>query len=813
MAELSARLGAGFIRREARDGPGSLSMFGVGYLLGWGLLGLAYLGLSLTGLFYRPIIILLPLLLLAFSPAARMRRFLAVDAVRAWGLAGWVGISAVFAAFFPVIPHLLVPESEQDSYSYHLGAPWQFLVSHRALLGSVFMDFHLPIPVEITFALPLSLGFERLARWIVLTHFLAAVSVWAGWCLGRGMKTAAWLGLVLPLSLAYLPWNLTTTKNDVAAASLVVAGSIMLLRGRRFTAAALFGMGISAKAVVGPVVALLLLAGPRPFASPCRIFILLALPVLGWWIKTFIATGNPFFPLATGFIPTFDWDTRNSQVYSAYITPLNAPDTLSWKGLPVAVFRHLFHDNPLTVLLLPVLFLVPGRRRIAVSLLVAAALLLRAGHATRFLMPVSWLLLSLAVAEFWGPPGTGPLSLRGLSEWRKGILAGILAVWAVSRIFMNPLVWPAPWQDAQSAFHDALEDRLVTFGDAVRVLGELKPGRVLTMGELSTYRIPSRVISTGSLGSIPLMWKIVKESRSEDDIARRVCQLGNPLILHNIVGSIWKGYRYQSFKWDRRMLSLYHGFSRKRLDLARAPERFDTGRGIYYIYRLHRTPRARMYHPVAGHFLPGVANVLAETRRLRNAGKTDEMLAEARQLLELLPGLGVIRSEIAFALYSAGRHAEAYKILKPMMETGVIDTKNLITFGSVAIEVGDFESAGRVFDWALGHYPSVQPHLKVDRAEVWWRQGRHELRSGDRAGAKRSAEKAASLLANVFPTRIVEVEKYRMIGLAQIAGLRGDLARTAGKRGEAAVFYREALSYGVDVPESKGWRKVLKSLE
>ena len=798
LSEMSVRLGAGFVKRDGRDGSGSLVVFGIGLLFGWGLLGLAYLGLALTGLFYRPLIIILPLFLVALSPAAREKRIFLADAVRSWGSVGRWGTLAVLAALAPLVPHLLVPESAQDSYSYHLGAPWQFLVAHRVLISNVFMDFQLPLPLEMAFALPLSLGFERLARWIVLAHFFAAAAVWAGWCLGQGKKTAAWLGIVLPLSFIYLPWNMTMTKCDAAAASLVVAGAVMLWSGRRFTAMALFGLGIAAKIVYGPVVALLILASPRPFARPWRTGFLLVVPVLAWWIKAWLAVNNPLFPLGTGLFPTLDWDQRNSQAYEAYITPLEADDTRLWKDLPLATFRHLGQGSLLVPLLLPVLFIFAGRRRYAVALLLAGAILLRAGHVTRFLVPVSWILLAMAALEVE----------RLTGRWKSAFL-GCLAVWTVFRGFLNPLLRPAPWEDAKSPFHTELDDRLVTYGDAVRALEELKPNRVLTLGELATYRVPSRVVFTGVLGNTPLVWKLVKESHDERELAGKFRQLGDPLILHNIVGMIWKGYRYQSFKWDKRMLSFYYGFSRKRLDLVRGPERFDTGRGIYYIYRFQRVPRKGSDHPVARHFLPGVATVLAEARMLRNANRTEEAQKAGRKLLELLPGLGVIKSEMAFALYMGGRPAEAYKILKPMMAIGVVDSKNLLAFASAAAEVGDYASAERTLEWALSRYPGIQPYLKVDRVDVWRRKSQAEWKRGDRDAAKSSVARASEMLSDLPPTRIPEVEKCRQSNLAELAGLRGDMARAGGRRDEAVRCYLEALSYAAEVPAStvRMWRK------
>lgn len=803
--EMAARIGAGFLPdRGKRDIPGSLTVFGVGLLLGWPALGFTFLGLSLVGLFYPPLIVLGAVALLASSRAFRERRSFLLSAARGWGSLGWPALVALVAVAFPLVPHMLVPEVEQDVYAYHLGAPWQFLLTHRVQLECVYMDFHLPLTLEMTFALPLVIGYERLCRWLVLSFFVAASSVWAALCLKEGRRTAAWLGPLVALSTAHLLWLLTRSKNDVAAAAFFVAGAL-LQRGRPgLTGALLFGLGAAVKPVFAPLAVVWWIFNPPP--APLRkwwrdvavLAALFLLPVSVWWVKTWLATGNPVYPLATGLFPTFDWDARNAAAYRIYIQPLLPTNLRGFLDLPSAFLDNLGDKSLLLPLALPAVLLLGRWKRASWACVAGGMAILAAGKFSRFMLPATWLFCLVAAREatFLAP------------RWRVAAVA-LASAYSFAHAATNPLLRPLPWENAAAPFHYALADELETFGEKVGDLAALKAQRVITMGEMRSYRVPARVIFTGMLGQTPLIWKTVRESRTERDLDRRFRQMGRPLLLHNLIGSIWKGSRYWVFEWDERMLKLYHSWFRSRMEVAAAPRRSDTGVGCYYVYRFLPGPRSGPPPPAAGYFLPGAESAWVKALAYRAAKDYPSAISELKGILRIVPALGMVESELGFIYYLAKKYPEAIKTLKPIYESRVLDSKNFLIYGLALAEAGYFDAADRVLVQSSKYYPMAWEYIQADRGEFFRKRAEKELAGSNWGAAERRAVLAWEHLKSLPPSAFPEVEASRKHNLALTLGLRGDLARRRGRAVEAAGFYREALGLQPDAPQAAEWQRRL----
>ena len=266
--ELVARIGAGLLPAFGIKRPGALGRFGFGILLGWQAIGIAYLGLALAGLFHPLVLVAVAGGLALLSRAMREPRILAREAVteilgygREW--------CALPVLLLPVILLMLLPETGHDSWLYHLGLPWQYLMAGRATFDNVwFAPYHVPAPFEMAYALPLVLGDDRLAKGVVLSCFLAASAVFAWFVTGegntessgpggtqtlpastasaaRGASMASFAGpaglmAASPALLAMLPLGSTlmlslivTCKNDVPASALFVSGALLTLSGRR----------------------------------------------------------------------------------------------------------------------------------------------------------------------------------------------------------------------------------------------------------------------------------------------------------------------------------------------------------------------------------------------------------------------------------------------------------------------------------------------------------------------------------------------------------------------------------------------------
>ena len=79
LVEAAARIGAGVISLCSQRRFLSLERFGLGLLLGWGSVGMAFLGLALTGLFFPAVLLVCFLALLAGSRVMWSQRVLLVE--------------------------------------------------------------------------------------------------------------------------------------------------------------------------------------------------------------------------------------------------------------------------------------------------------------------------------------------------------------------------------------------------------------------------------------------------------------------------------------------------------------------------------------------------------------------------------------------------------------------------------------------------------------------------------------------------------------------------------------------------------------
>ena len=166
LAEAWGRIGGGVTEWAEGRRRSPLAAWGMGYLAGWSAAGAALLGLALTGLCTRGAIWGVLALLLAGSRPAWRRDLMTWGAAREACARMGRGLALVGLAALPGLYGLLVPEDEQDALIYHLGLPWQLLQSHRAVVSWVPAAFHLPLPLDLGFMVPLLLGEERLAKWL-----------------------------------------------------------------------------------------------------------------------------------------------------------------------------------------------------------------------------------------------------------------------------------------------------------------------------------------------------------------------------------------------------------------------------------------------------------------------------------------------------------------------------------------------------------------------------------------------------------------------------------------------------------------------
>ncbi len=653
LAELSARAGAAPLGLAARGrgagAPRPEIRLGLRVLLGASTLGMAYLGLAATGIFFPRILVAAPLILAAGSRAGWSRSLLLAGALPACRAAGWPGVALAAAAGLTLVPGLLSLRFDIDAQWYELGAPWQYLEAHRLLLDHVPDAFHLPALAGLVPALAFALGDDRLARWFAIAGQAAALLVFAGFAARRSAAAAPWLLVLFALSTHGVPFLSASGKSDIPAAALAVAGALTWLDGPRPAAALLLGCAIAAKPVVAPLCLLWVLAFPPPRGRRVYAIGLVAAPVIPWAALSWLATGNPVYRLGWELIPTLGWDARNAAANAVFHLPLCDAGTMRVLSLPGALVAHLAREHWLLLPLLPFLLVWSRHRRAAWVALGGIAAILATFHVPRFALAPEMIVLALASIEI----ARRSIPLRVVAGTGLAVLVAIRALTdpQFPRVAMRELVQPPAKQWAAI---------LTTRAGAYRALGETR--RVLAVAELPVYPLPARAVYGGTTGETPSVWSIVHASRTPGDLDRRIRQLGCRLLLYNFVSADWIAVRYEGFAWNPRMVALWLDWCRGRLVLRWRSDGQDYFNGGFHLYEILDRPLARP--PRSVWFLPGAESLWGEAFRLEGAGRQVESLAAFRRIMDAWPAIGSARAMVGHAYARLGDQRNAARYLR-----------------------------------------------------------------------------------------------------------------------------------------------------
>jgi len=764
----------------ARAGAGPLSLlpcvparpperFGIALLVGWSLLGLTLLGLAATGLFWRLAILVAPVALCLLSRPARSRRILLVDALASMAPLGRAGAAAAALAVLLVLPRLLVPPFGIDAWWYELGAPWQYLGVHRLILSHVPNPFHLPAPANLDFSVALALGDDRLVPWIAASCFLAAWLVFAGL---SGGGVAVWAGLLLALSTQSVAFLLYAGKSDLPAAAMIVAGALVHRSGFLGTGLLLFGFGLAAKPVAGPLVVVWLLFHPPARGTRARALALLAVPSLAWWAKTWAATGNPVYPLLWRIFPSLGWDARNAMANAFYQGPLGLAETMQLSTFPFGLLRYLTGEQFLLAISLPAVLAVSLSRRAAWAGLLGAIAILATGHIPRFAAAATWLLGFLAALEIARLP----------HAWRRAALAAV-ALAAVLRLVADPLIPRVSLGEIAAPVPDQRAARMTAYADLVSDPELALSRRLIVVGELKTYLLPGRVIATGGIGETPLVWRIVRESWTLDEVRRRFRQLGADRLVHNFVtGDYWTDLG-GPFPWADWQLALYRAFVRRHLRVASVPRRVDHVHGGFYVYRVgaEEGPGPRILY-----YLPGAEGMLARAGFLQRRGEGDAASREVARLGHLLPDVGHVRNVMAYSFRNAGRWQAAYRMYGPAIEAGMVDDENWAGFALAAERLGKTDEAAVAARRAWELYPHRRREVDQLLATLEHGAGERALERGAVAEAREAYLACLASLGRLPASKDLRgATVFAVVRLSYAYALEGKYAEARDRMNEA----------------------------
>ncbi len=682
-------------------------------LAGWTVLGLGWLGLGLTGLFFPPVLGTGAVLAVVAGRSGRRLR-LPPQA----GLALVTGAPALALA-----PFALLPPTWVDALDYHLGAPAQFLRLHRVFADGLGVAAYVQMPAELLNAAAIVAGHVELVAVVSLVPALAGLVVAAAVFARAAGPLTGLLGFGFGLSLAVLWTTVLNGKNDPAVAGFGVAGLALVATGRfrlgglvlgGACATKLNGWMLAAPAWVWMEAARARVRG-RKWRPDAVWLVLLAAAPAAWMIRNWLARGDPFWPILSRRIEGALFDPETAQAYAAlYAAPAG------WVATAAAIGRHWVTHQPALlfgfVAAALAAFRLPGPIRSAAGLGVLAygciVLTLRSGF-ERYPLPVLMLLGFVAAAGL-------AAAARGWPRWTMAcLLAGpAILVWVpVSVVFHDANLVPA---DAIRGLAEPGSSwtarRLSTLHEARDALGRLSGVRsILLVEEIRSYGWPARTWKEEFSGRTA-PWALTREAATA---ARLMIRLRQRLITHLAFNFVTEGFpqRYAApYAWDPRQLRLWDEVARTCLAIAAAPRHVDLTNGGFYLYRVgsRPAPAARFIY-----YLPGIKSLRMSirdpfARRGDAAGSAALALAAMRDH----PRVGVFAFDAAVFSTRAGDWPAVYRLYAPGTAAGMLGEASLMYFGEAAAKAGHPAEGVAALRRALDVYPDLRPNINARLAEA-----------------------------------------------------------------------------------------------
>lgn len=458
-------------------GEGAAALF-----LGVGLLGTVVLLLGLLGLCgVGPLRVLMTLLAVAVSPLSGPR--LAGLRHSARPRPAELPAHAIGALMVVVVAlQAATPPSAFDALEYHLAVPRLWLRAGRIapVPGNFFS--HQPFGAEMNFLLGLALGADRLPtvpKFFNLGGLLAVMGLVLALArvlgMGRGARGVAVLAVaatpltvkvcsdafvdiwvVLGVLTAVKTWHrwLVSRRPGALIVAALALGTLMTLKHTATVIWVLPLLGLFAWTILSHR-----LCPPEWIISGAVLLVLALLPAAPWYLKEWLWTGNPIFPLGHGVLGGEGWSATQSQLLvggHGLRSPLTGAFWVDAGARPLTV-------SPLCLSLGVGALGFAWRRRVrglvgsTLGATVAAYLLwnLLAHSADRFIAPAAALLAPLGVGGLWAvfawarrrlgrqwaslgalaavvPLGEMLLWLRGSALAEAFALAGTLALGALA---------------------------------------------------------------------------------------------------------------------------------------------------------------------------------------------------------------------------------------------------------------------------------------------------------------------------------------------------------------------------------------------
>ncbi len=428
------------------------------------------------------------------------------------------------------------PETGWDAMMYHLRLPDFWQARHK--IRDIPHDFYSTYPqlAESLYAGCRLAGGDALARWLeaACAPLLALAAGDLARRLGGPARFATAVVAASPLVLALVP-------RAYVDLHLAVFGSLAMAlaaRGAFLPAAILAGFGLGTKYVgvfVFPALAAIVLAGRARRAPVLRAAVALAVTAGPWYLRTFLARGNPVEPYLAG------WFGTGADLPATVVPFFERADGLRLllADLPRRAAALLLDPGYLQSPLSPAVFLwvplwwAPGAARDGY------ARRLRAG--TLGWLAGWWLLAPDARFALAAVPAAAALALSGLARWRPAgawparllrvtvatpLVAGALYATTHELATLDPLSIPLGRGTSSSRLSRGLTPAPFAHLAARAVQARVPAdGRVLVTSHFITYHTGRECLADWHAGRSRLV-RLIAGARDPEDIRRAFRRAG-----------------------------------------------------------------------------------------------------------------------------------------------------------------------------------------------------------------------------------------------------------------------------------------------
>ena len=511
---------------------------------GFGIAGLAALGLGLCGLFHPvPAWLLLGGGALVAATRERIRFAFGFSILKSHvdlGMRETRWLLAALAAMGGIcLLMALGPEVGWDPAYYHLRLPMLYAMDHKIRFVPYIYPSHYPATIEMLYGLGWLLGGEGVARLVNFSFWPACGLALFQLALPCGKRTAlraVALALTMPLvgtiaSECYIDLGLTffqllavheAWRGRTAAAGLLLGFSC----GSKYTG--IFAAGALGAAALSLRVPLRSIAG---MALAC------AVPVLPWLARNTVFTGDPVAPFFYGTLGRLDTAWGISQSAMSAVIPRLLPTTWEARGNALALGLWDFLKTRAFAVYSPfVLAMTAGLawrmkgyeaylRDYVLAFTVAVLVLSPDG---RYWMPAAFPLAVLAAAMWRRMEGLGPDPFGRLVRALAWLaIAGGVAYHLVDMHRMFTSFWTALGLESRMSFEVRVRYPAPWYTVSTNIVNGTAPRgeRVAVISDVQAYMIDrDAIFDCDAPGSRRWIHVMAERTGSEEAIARQFRQ-------------------------------------------------------------------------------------------------------------------------------------------------------------------------------------------------------------------------------------------------------------------------------------------------